>query len=157
MRETFQIADDWPTPENWVWRGPLENPRTWGKPGLVMAFNLECAGCIARGVPYLKRLGAEFGDDLQLALLHTAYGHKVHDRADVLPELERFAGNFAQIDMPIALDEQGDLAQRWGAEGTPHWFAFDHTGALVRSVYGSQENAQTRLSYLMAELVESTP
>jgi len=120
-----------------------------------MAFNLECAGCIARGVPFLKRMQAEHGDGLYLALLHTAYGHKVHPRGEVLPELDRFAGSFAQLDMPIALDEEGDLAQRWGAEGTPHWFAFDAHGALVRSVYGSQENAQTRLSYLMAELVES--
>jgi len=146
-------STDWPAERDWVWRGPLANPTQWGKPGLVMAFNLECAGCIARGIPFLKRLQVEHGDALNLALLHTAYGHKQHPRADVLPQLERFAGSFARLDMAIAIDVDGSLAQRWGAEGTPHWFAFDAGGALVRSVYGSQENAQTRLAYLMAELV----
>ncbi len=157
MSEPTWDLNDWPSERDWVWQGPLAVPTEWGKPGLVMAFNLECAGCIARGIPFLKRLQQEHGDALHLALLHTAYGHKHHAREDVLPELERFAGSFARLDMPIALDEDGSLAQRWGAEGTPHWFAFDATGALVRSVYGSQDNAQTRLEYLMAELAQQTP
>lgn len=41
-----------------------------------------------------------------------------------------------------------------GNGGHPHWFAFAPNGELVRSVYGSQENAQTRLAYLLEELAE---
>jgi hypothetical protein len=119
-----------------------------------MAFHLECAGCISRGIPFLKRLGQEHGERLQLALLHTAYGHRTLPREQVEPQLLRFAGAFARLEIPIALDVDGSRAERWGAEGTPHWFVFDARGALARSVYGSQENAQTRLAYLAQELLD---
>lgn len=145
---------DWPSDADWVWRGPLPDPTTWGKPGVVMAFNLECAGCIARGIPFLRRLAQEHGDRLQIALLHTAYGHRTVPRDMVEPELARFAGAFARLDFPIAIDADGSRAERWGAEGTPHWFVFDASGALVRSVYGSQDNARTRLEYLAQELLD---
>lgn len=148
-------AHDWPDAQDWVWQGPLGAPGTWGTPGLVMAFNLECPGCISRGIPFLKRLQEEHGDALQLALLHTAYGHRDLPRDGVEPELLRFADRFARLTMPIALDVSGERARRWGTEGTPHWFAFDADGTLVRSVYGSQENAQARLAYLLDELVQA--
>jgi hypothetical protein len=36
-----------------------------------------------------------------------------------------------------------------GAEGTPHWWVWDAHGRVERSVYGSQENALTRLGYVV--------
>lgn len=148
-------STDWPAPEDWVWNGPLPPPDAWGRPGLVMAFNLQCAGCISRGIPFLKRIGAERGDAFEIALLHTAHGHRRFPRDEVEPQLRRFAESFARLPFPIALDVEGDRAERWGAEGTPHWFVFDRAGRLVRSVYGSQDNARTRLEYLVQELVEA--
>lgn len=145
---------DWPSEAEWVWRGPLADPTQWGKPGLVMAFNLECAGCISRGIPFLKRLGLDHGERLQTALLHTAHGRRILPRDAVEPQLLRFAESFARLQVPIALDLDGSRAQRWGAEGTPHWFVFDADGTLVRSVYGSQDNARTRLEYLTQELLD---
>lgn len=145
---------DWPSADEWVWNGPLDAPTRWGKPGIVMAFNLECAGCIARGVPFLKRLAEEHGDRLQIALLHTAYGHRDLPREAVEPTVLRFAQSFARLPFPVALDVDGAMAERWGAEGTPHWFVFDRDGTLVRSVYGSQDNARTRLEYLAQELLD---
>lgn len=119
----------------------------------MMLFNLECAGCISRGVPFLKRLAAEHGDALQLVMVHTAYGHRQHPREELVRAIERFAGTFAKLRVPIALDVRGDLAEAWGAEGTPHWFVYDARGRLARSIYGSQENARTRLAYLIEELL----
>ncbi len=146
---------DWPSDADWVWRRPLPDPTRWGKPGIVMAFNLECAGCIARGIPFLKQLAAERGAGLQVALLHTSYGHRRLPRDKVEPQLVKFAESFARLEFPIALDVDGTRAQRWGADGTPHWFVFDRDGVPVRSVYGSQDNAQTRLEYLTQELLDS--
>lgn len=144
---------DWPEAADWVWNDPLAAPPEWGKPGLVMAFNLECAACVSRGIPLLKRLGNEYGDALQLALLHTAYGHRDLPRDDVEPAVVRFAQSFARLPFPVALDADGSRAQRWGAEGTPHWWVFDREGTLARSFYGSQDNARTRLAYLVQELL----
>lgn len=143
-------------PETFVWRDPVPPPERWGRPGLVMLFNLECPGCIARGVPYLKRLAAEHGEALTLMMVHTSYGHRSLPYDDVVPTLRHFAGSFARLEIPIALDLDGSLARAWGAEGTPHWFAYDAGGRLVRSIYGSQENAQTRLAYLLEELVAAS-
>ena len=85
-------------------------------------------------------------------MIHTSLGHKPYTRNEVVPTLIHFAEIFADIPFPIALDLEGKLAEKWGVEGTPHWFVFDRAGNLVRSIYGSQENAQTRLEYLLGEV-----
>ncbi|WP_102125218.1 peroxiredoxin family protein [Deinococcus planocerae] len=147
---------DWPAPADFVHGEPLPPPGEWDRPGLVMVFNLECPGCVSRGIPFLKRLHAEFGERVGLMALHTSRGHRRLPREDVEPTLVRFAKDFARLPFPVALDVGGDLARAWGTEGTPHWFAFAPGGALLRSVYGSQENAQTRLEYLLEELAGGT-
>ena len=63
-----------------------------------------------------------------------------------------FVRQDARLPFPVALDLSGDLARAWAAEGTPHTLAFAAGGELLRSVYGSQDNAQTRLEYLLSEL-----
>lgn len=140
-------------PGDFVWLGPVPPPGRWGKPGLVMLFNLECPGCISRGVPLVKRLAAAYGERLQVVMVHTAYGHRRYERDEVVPTLRHFAERFARLEVPVALDLDGALAEAWGAEGTPHWLVYDADGTLARSIYGSQENAQTRLEYLLEELV----
>ncbi len=116
-----------------------------------MTFNLECAGCVSRGIPFLKRLHAEFGGKVNLRALHPSHGHRLLPREEVEPTLLKFARDFAQLPFAVALDVSGDLARTWQTEGTPHWLAFAPGGELLRSVYGSQENAQTRLHYLLEE------
>lgn len=143
----------WPAPEDFVHEDPLPPPGTWERPGLVMTFNLECPGCVSRGIPFLKRLHTEFGDRVNLLALHTSRGHRLLPREDVEPTLVRFARDFAWLPFPVALDLSGDLVRAWETEGTPHWLAFAPGGELLRSVYGSQENAQTRLGYLLEEQV----
>lgn len=142
---------DWPAPTDFVHGDPVPPPGSWVQPGLVMVFNLECAGCVSRGIPFLKRLHAEFGARSTLLALHTSLGHRLLPRGDVEPTLVKFAAEYAKLPFPVALDLSGDLARAWQIEGTPHWFAFSPGGALVRSVYGSQEGAQTRLQYLLEE------
>lgn len=139
----------WPT--EFVWQGPVPPPGEWGRPGLVMFFNLECPGCVARSVPFLKRLAAERGDGLVVLAVHTSHGHRAYARDQVVPQLRRYAEEFARLPFPVALDLDGSVARASGAEGTPHWLAFDAEGRLVRSFYGSQENARSRLEYLLDE------
>ena len=140
-----------PTPwlADWVHGGPVPPPDAWGRPGLALAFHLECAGCVGRAVPWLKRAAPGLADRAVVVAVHTAYGHRQLARADVEPELRRYATSFAQLPFPVALDVDGAWARSMGAEGTPHWFVWDERGVLQRSVYGSQENALTRLGYLL--------
>ncbi|WP_309569756.1 TlpA disulfide reductase family protein [Deinococcus sp.] len=140
---------DWPT--DFIHGDPILPPDTWTRPGLVMTFNLECPGCVSRGLPFLKRLHAEFGDQVTLLAVHTSHGHRLLSREEVVPTLKKFAQDYAKLPFPVALDLSGDLARAWHTEGTPHWLAFAPGGELIRSVYGSQENAQTRLQYLLEE------
>ena len=141
----------WPTATDFVHGSPLPPPTEWDRPGLVMTFNLECPGCVSRGIPFLKRLHAEFGERVQLLAVHTSHGHKLFARDEVEPTLVKFARDFARLPFAVALDLDGSFARAWHTEGTPHWLAFAPGGELIRSVYGSQENAQTRLQYLLAE------
>ena len=115
--------DMWPT--TFAWRGPVAEPTSWGKPGLVMVFNLECAACISRGIPLLKRLAADYGDRLVPLLVHTTYGHRPVEPERVASTARHFAESFARLEVPIAIDPDEGLARAWGVEGTPHWFVFD--------------------------------
>jgi thiol-disulfide isomerase/thioredoxin len=141
-------------PSEFVWMDPLPPPRAWEKPGVVMFFNLECPGCIARGIPFLKALAGEFGDRLHYLTVHTAYGHRRYPAEDVRAKVRAFAESFARLPFPVGLDLSGALAERLGVEGTPHWLVYAPGGELVRSIYGSQDNARTRLAYLMEELTQ---
>ncbi|ANE44287.1 peroxiredoxin family protein [Deinococcus puniceus] len=144
----------WPAPSDFVHGAPVPPPTQWTRPGLVMTFNLECPGCVSRGIPFLKRLHAEFGKRAEILALHTSLGHRLLERPDVEPTLIKFAQQFARLPFPVALDVSGDLARAWQTEGTPHTLAFAAGGELLRSVYGSQDNAQTRLWYLLEEQVQ---
>lgn len=118
-----------------------------------MTFNLECAGCVSRGIPFLKHLYHEYGHGVNLLAVHTSFGHRLLPRAEVEPTLVKFARDYAKLPFAVALDLGGQFARHWQTEGTPHWLAFAPGGQLIRSVYGSQENAQTRLEYLLAEWI----
>ena len=145
----------WPKENDFVWKDAVAEPSSWDKPGIVMFFNLECPGCVSRGVPFLKKLARGFEDELVILMIHTLFGHKVYARDEVVPTLTHFAENFATIPFPIALDLKGDIAESWEVLGTPHWLLFAE-GELVRSIFGSQDNAQIRLEYTLAELLETS-
>jgi hypothetical protein len=136
-------------PDDWVHGPPLPPPTAWGRPGMALLFHLGCAGCVARAVPWLKRLAPHVGDRAVLFAVHTAYGHEVRPRDEVAPQVAHYAAAFAALPFPLALDLDGSWARATGAQGTPHWFVWDAQGRLERSVYGSQENALTRLGYVV--------
>lgn len=137
--------------DDWVHGPPVPPPAEWGRPGLLLLFNLECAGCVSRAVPWLKRAEHAVGDRAVLLAVHTAYGHRPYPREDVVPRLTHYATAFADLPFSVALDVDGLWAERAGAQGTPHWLVWNDRGVLERSVYGSQENALTRLAYVLED------
>ena len=141
----------WPAPTDFVYLDALPNPLDWTRPGLIQFFNLECPGCVSRGIPFMRQLHAEFGEKVSLTAIHTSRGHRFYPREQVELQLLKFAREYAKLPFPVALDLDGSVADFWHTEGTPHWLAFAPGGELLRSVYGSQEGAQTRLEYLLGE------
>lgn len=137
--------------DDWVYGRPLPPPETWARPGLALVFNLGCAGCVSRAVPWLKNVAGRASERAVLFAVHTAYAHRRLPRDEVAVAVERFAREVAHVPVPVALDLNGSWAASLGAAGTPHWFAWDQRGRLDRSVYGSQHNAFTRLGYLLEE------
>jgi hypothetical protein len=115
---------------------------------MALAFNLECAGCVGRAVPWLKRLAPRVGDRAVLLAVHTAYGHRALPRAQVAPQVPATppSSRRCRSRWPSTSTAAGREANGCG-QGTPHWFVWDAQGRLERSVYGSQENALTRLGY----------
>ena len=143
-------------PDDFVWQHAVAPPEQWDvnntRPGLVMFFNLECPGCISRGIPFLKQLTRDYPQLISL-LIHTDYGHKHYEREDVVPTLTHFAKDFARLSVPVALDINGIIAKSWQIQGTPHWLLFSPDGVLNKSIYGSQDNARQRLEYALEELL----
>lgn len=152
-RTGYALNMEWPEARDFVHGEVLPSPETWNKPGLVMFFHLECAGCVSRGIPFMKELHREHGDRLNLLAIHTARGHRILPRDQVEASVQHFARSFARLPFAVALDLDGSLALHHHTEGTPHWLVFDGQGQLVRSIYGSQDNARTRLVYLLEELL----
>lgn len=141
----------WPAPAEFVYLDAVPDPTEWTRPGLVQFFNLECPAYVSRGIPFMKRLHTEFGDSVNLLAIHTSRGHRRYERQQVEPQLLKFACDYAKLPFSAALDLDGSVAEFWQTEGTPRWLAFGPGGKLLRSVYGSQEGAQTRLEYLLGE------
>jgi thiol-disulfide isomerase/thioredoxin len=143
----------WPEAADFVHLNAVPDPAQWTRPGLVQFFNLQCPGCVSRGIPFMKRLHGEYGEAVTLLAIHTSRGHRFYPRPEVELQLVKFARDYARLPFPVALDLGGEVAEFWQTEGTPHWLAFAPGGELLRSVYGSQEGAQTRLEYLLGEWV----
>jgi YD repeat-containing protein len=153
-RSYHHAVEDLPWLDDWIAGAAVPPPAAWGRPGLVLVFSVECAGCVTRAVPWLRRLSERHGDGLVLAAVHTGLGRRTWPRDDVVEAVRRFVA-FARPSVPVALDPTGEWAEVHGAEGTPHWFVYDREGRLLRSIFGSQANAMTRLDYLVDELLAS--
>ena len=91
----------WPAEGEFVQGPAVPRPALWTRPGLVMFFNLECPSCISRGVPFLKRLHAEFGERATVLAVHTSRGHRLLPLEDVQPQLTRFVQHYARLPFPV--------------------------------------------------------
>ncbi len=101
----------------------------------------------------MKKLYQDYRDKLVMTLIHTSFGHKHYTRDEVLPTLTHFADSFAKLPFPVALDLEAELAEHYRIAGTPHWLVFQDE-AIIRSLFGSQDNTQQRLEYLFEELFD---
>lgn len=116
-------------------------------PMLLLFYNSDCLGCTGRALPYAYQLSKDF-PELAVIALHVDFG-RVHSESEIL---EVFTSG--QAPFPLFRDIDRKLYQAFKCEGTPHWILLDRDKTVVNSIFGSQDQAQNRLQYGIAELLQ---
>lgn len=119
-----------------------------GKPLLMLFFNIQCLGCVGRAVPLAYDYLKEFAN-LNVVGIHTSFGKEIVTKNDIL---NIFTSK--ELPFPIYFDIEKTNYEKFECEGTPHWILIDKNGKVNRSIFGSQDGAQTRLIYALEELMK---
>ncbi|MDO5522417.1 MAG: redoxin domain-containing protein [Bacteroidia bacterium] len=117
-----------------------------GKNLLILFFNIQCLGCVGRAIPLAYDYLHEF-KNLNVTAIHTPFGKEIVTQEDIINVFTR-----KKLPFPIYFDIEKTNYEKFECEGTPHWILMDKQGNVTRSIFGSQENAQTRLLYALEEL-----
>lgn len=118
-----------------------------GKPLLILFFNIQCLGCVGRAIPLAFDYLQEF-ENLNVVAIHTVFGKEVVTKDDIINIFTQ-----KELPFPIYFDIGKTNYENFACEGTPHWVLMNGDGHIVRSFFGSQEGAQTRLMYALEELI----
>lgn len=120
-----------------------------GAPLLIFFFNLGCAGCRGRAVPYSIRF-SELYPELQIVGIHTNF-----KGVDYLPGQIGIFLFKAGVTYPVFQDQDRQTYEKYHVEGTPHWLLINSEGVLLKSIFGSMGNAIHRLDYSLTEIFQS--
>jgi thiol-disulfide isomerase/thioredoxin len=118
----------------------------WGKPLLILFFNIQCLGCVGRAIPLAYDYLQEF-KNLNVIAIHTTFGKEVVTKDDIINIFTH-----KELPFPIYFDIEKTNYEKFEGEGTPHWILMDKEGNVTRSIFGSQDGSQTRLIYALEEL-----
>ena len=144
-----QMAPDWQI-SGMLGDGPPSPADYRSKPLLLLFFNIGCAGCTGRAVPYTLELNERY-PGLQIAALHASFAaSSTYPDSQVQAVLDYF-----KVPYPVYLDQGSATFDAYQAEGTPHWVLIDAEGRIAKSFFGSMEGAIQRLEYTLAELFDT--
>lgn len=115
---------------------------------LIIIYNNQCLGCTGRAIP----LAYEFQQkhkEIQVLGIHTNFSNNKVTESDI-----KSIFTIDTLPFPIYLDEDRKVYDQFESEGTPQWLLINKNGTLFRSIFGSQEGAQNRLSYAIEEILQ---
>jgi len=118
-----------------------------GIPLLLIIYNNACLGCTGRAIP----LAYEFQQDnpsIQVIGIHSNFGN-----IEVTQEDIQSIFTSGEVPFPIYIDKNHNVYDQFDAEGTPQWILITGEGKLYKSIFGSQDGAQNRLSYAIEALI----
>lgn len=116
---------------------------------LLLFFNKNCLGCTGRAIPFAHKLMKQY-KELPIFIIHSDFGQNETS----INELNAlFSAGHSPF--PIFIDKQGALHNQFQCEGVPHWILLDKQNNINRSIFGSQEGAQNRISYAIEEVIKS--
>jgi len=128
-----------------------------GRVVMLVAFQMLCPGCVARGIPQAQRVASTFRDrPLSIIGLHTVFEH--HE-AMQLPSLRAFLHEYG-VDFPVAVDAPGDgepiprTMKAYAMRGTPTTVLIDADGRVRSHVFGIHDDLRlgARLQTLLLEV-----
>jgi hypothetical protein len=121
-----------------------------GKSMLIILYNNDCLGCTGRAIPlaYDYQLSHP---SLQVIGIHSDFINREGNKENIKAIFTSGENPF-----PIYIDKNHKIYDYFEAEGTPQWILINAKGELVKSIFGSQENAQNRLMYAIDELFSET-
>lgn len=125
-----------------------------GQVVVMEAFQMLCPGCVAHGLPLVKRVASSFRDDLVVLGLHTVFEH--HEAMKPV-SLKAFLHEY-RIAFPVGVDayEGGSLTpvtmQRYGLQGTPSLLVVDRGGRLRIHAFGQVD--EILLGAALARLID---
>lgn len=116
-----------------------------GQPTVMFFFNLGCHGCMTRGLPLANEIAKQY-PEVAVVGIHSNFESIPHAKTAVQAAIEEHGLVF-----PVVYDDGHATYSDYQAGGTPHWILLDESGEIERSIFGSQPNAVTRLSYALME------
>jgi hypothetical protein len=118
------------------------------QPLLIIIYNNQCLGCTGRAIPLAYEFQQEY-KEIQVLGIHTNFNNNKVTESDI-----KSIFTIDNIPFPIYLDRGRKVYDQFQSEGTPQWLLIKKNGILFRSIFGSQEGAQNRLSYAIEEILQ---
>lgn len=116
-----------------------------GKAIILDFWATYCKPCL-EAIPHLKKLKAQYGDDLQVVGLHVG-GEE--DRPKVPEFVEKL-----QIDYPLAYPEDALSAYIFGADtAIPQTAVFDREGRMIKKLTGFDDRIKAELDLAVEQAV----
>ena len=119
-----------------------------GKPVLLLIYNNRCLGCTGRALPMAYDFNLKY-PELKVIGIHSNFKNDIIHKRDI-----ENVFTTKQLPFPIFIDPRKKVYRQFECEGVPHWVILNKKSEVIHSIFGSQEAAQTRLSYALDELIE---
>jgi peroxiredoxin len=92
------------------------------KPVYLKFWATWCSYCKVE-MPHLQSIYKQYGDDIEVLAVNVGIN-------DSVANIEQFF-NQGGFNLPVAIDQQGDLVSDYGIVGTPHHVLIDKDGKIV--------------------------
>lgn len=119
-----------------------------GIPLVMIIYNNKCLGCTGRAIPLAYKYQQE-NKAIQVIGIHSNFGNEEVSKDDI-----KSIFTSGETAFPIYVDKNHKVYDQFNSEGTPQWILITREGKLFRSIYGSQDGAQNRMSYAIESLID---
>ncbi len=110
------------------------------KPVYLKFWLSTCPQCLAE-MPHFVHTYEKYGDKLQIIAVNLAVDGDT-------PEVVRYAMREHGLEMPVVVDESGDMQSKFGVFGTPTHIVIDREGRIVHSGYKADDALDATLDCL---------